>query len=121
MADSKTRQLSPSELHEDLETFAGLEGIAGYNPSNDDFTAANGLALKTQMQASEALEIQKYNEWQASRDKKVANQWKFHDFNRNARVQVKAQFGEDSDEVAATGLKKKSEYKNPKKKTTPQT
>ena len=120
MADSKTRQLSPTELQEDLETFAGLEGIEGYVPSNDEYTVAKGAQLKTSMQASEALEIQKYNEWQASRDKKVADQWKFHDFNRNAKIQVKAQFGEDSDEVAATGLKKKSEYKSPKKKIVPQ-
>lgn len=120
MADSKTRQLSPSELQEDLDTFAGLEGIEGYAPANEEYTLAKGSVLKTTMQASEALEIQKYNEWQASRDKKVADQWKFHDYNRNARIQVKAQFGENSDEVASTGLKKKSEYKSPKKKTLPQ-
>jgi hypothetical protein len=119
MADPKTRQLSQDELQADLETFAGLEGIAGYKPSNDDFNLANGKALKTTMQASEATEIQKYNEWQASRDKRISDQWAFHDYNRNARIQVKAQYGESSDEVAATGLKKKSEYKSPKKKTPP--
>lgn len=121
MAENNTRQLSPSELHEDLETFAGLEGIDGYAPSNAAYSLANGTTLKTTMQASEAAEIQKYNEWQAARDKKVADQWKFHDYNRNARIQVKAQFGENSDEVASTGLKKKSEYKSPKKKIVPQT
>jgi len=121
MADNKTRQLSPTELQDDIEIFAGLEGIAGYEPANELYTVEKGAALKTKMQASEALEIQKYNEWQASRDKKVADQWEFHDFNRNAKIQVKAQFGENSDEVAATGLKKKSEYKNPKKKTPPTT
>jgi hypothetical protein len=121
MADKKTRQMSPAELQEDLDTFAGLEGIAGYTPANDDYTVAKGTTLKTTMQASEALEIQKFNEWQAARDKKVGDQWAFHDFNRNARIQVKARFGENSDEVAATGLKKKSEYKSPKKKKTTQT
>lgn len=120
MADKKTRQLTQDELQDDLDSFAGLEGIDGYDPTNPLYTTANGLALKTTMQASEALEIQKYNEWQAQRDKKVGDQWAFRDFMRNARVQVKAQFGEDSDEVAATGMKKKSEYKKPKKKTPPQ-
>lgn len=120
MADPKTRQLSQDELHEDLDSFAGLEGLANYNPSNPEYTVANGQTLKTAMQASEAAEIQKYNEWQAARDKKVADQWTFHDFTRNAKTQVKAQFGENSDEVAAVGLKKKSEYKSPKKKTVPQ-
>ncbi|MGC2237404.1 MAG: hypothetical protein WA584_14675 [Pyrinomonadaceae bacterium] len=119
MADKKTRQMSPAELQEDLDIFAGLEGIAGYTPANDEYKLVNGTALKTMMQASEAMEIQKYNEWQAARDKKVTDQWAFHDYNRNAKTQVKAQFGENSDEVAATGMKKKSEYKSPKKKTPP--
>lgn len=117
MADPRTRQLSQDELQQDLDSFAGLEGIEGYEPANPAYTVENGRVLKTKMQASEALEIQKYNEWQAARDGKVADQWEFRDFNRNAKIQVKAQFGEDSDEVAATGLKKKSEYKTPKKKT----
>ena len=120
MADKKTRQLSQDELQDDLDSFAGLEGIQGYDPANEDYKLANGQALKATMQASEALEIQKYNEWQAARDKKVADQWAFRDYVRNSRIQVKAQFGEDSDEVAATGMKKKSEYKSPKKKTPPQ-
>ncbi|CAN5727192.1 hypothetical protein BH20ACI4_BH20ACI4_01000 [soil metagenome] len=62
-------------------------------------------------------EAQDYAKYQASRDVKVADEWEFHDFVRNMRTQVKAQFGEDSDEVQSVGLKKKSEYKNPKKKT----
>lgn len=117
MADKKTRQLSQDELQEDLDAFAGLEGIAGYNPANPDFSLANGAALKTTKQTSETDEVQKYNDWQAARDKKVLDQWNFHDFIRNARIQVKAQFGESSDEVQSVGLKKKSEYKNPKPKT----
>lgn len=117
MADKKTRQLSQDELQEDLDSFAGLEGVAGYHPSNADFSLANGATLKATMQTSETEEIQKYNEWQAARDKKVLDQWNFHDFVRNARIQVKAQFGESSDELAAVGLKKKSEYKSPKPKT----
>lgn len=115
MADPKTRQLSPPELQDDLDSFAGLEGVTGYTPANEAYTVAKGTVLKTNMQASEAAEIQKYNDWQAARDKKVGDQHDFRDFNRNAKIQVKAQFGEDSDELAALGLKKKSEYKNKSK------
>jgi hypothetical protein len=116
MANPKTRQLTPAELQDDLEAFAGLEGISGYTPANSEYSVAKGATLKATMQGSQTSETQKYNDWQAARDKKVADQWAFHDFIRNARVQVKAQFGEDSDEVASTGLKKKSEYKNKSKK-----
>ena len=121
MADKKTRQLSPKQLQDDLDAYAGMQGISGYAPPNANFNAANGETIFNKMQASQTKEVQDFATWQASRDTKVADQWAFHDYIRNARQQVKAQFGEDSDEVQAVGLKKKSEYKNPSKKTpTPQ-
>jgi hypothetical protein len=113
MADKNTRQLTPDELQEDLDDFAGLEAIPDYEPSNDEFKLNNGIAIKTSMQAKETQEIQSELKWQADRDDKVIEQWAFHDFMRNARVQVKAQFGENSNQVASVGLKKKSEYKSP--------
>jgi hypothetical protein len=119
MAENKTRQLSPKKLQEDLEAYAGMQGIEGYAPSNTAFNDSQGKALKDIMQASQTKEIQDKAAWDASRDKKVADEWAFHDWIRNMRIQVKAQFGENSDEVAAVGLKKKSEYKNPTKKSPP--
>lgn len=120
MADKKTKQLKPSILQEDLEAYAGMQGIAGYKPSNASFNAAEGSTLKTNMEASQTKAVQSQAQADADRDKKVADEWAFHDFIRNMRIQVKAQYGEDSDEVAAVGLKKKSEYKSPKaKKPTP--
>ena len=120
MADKNTRQLSPKELQEDLDAYAGMEGIAGYKPANESFASASGQTLKQTMETSQSKEVQDKAQYDASRDKKVLDQWQFHDFVRNMRIQMKAQFGESSDEVAAVGLKKKSEYKSPKpKKKTP--
>ncbi len=116
MAESNTRQLSPKLLQDDLDAYAGMQGISGYAPSNASFNAASGQALFEKMQASQTQEVQDYATWQASRDAKVADEHEFHDFVRNMRTQVKAQFGENSDEVQAVGLKKKSEYKNPSPK-----
>ncbi|MDT5263372.1 MAG: hypothetical protein QOC61_2376, partial [Acidobacteriota bacterium] len=36
-----------------------------------------------------------------------------------SKIQVTAQFGDNSDEVAAVGLKKKSEYKKPTRRSKP--
>lgn len=116
MADKKTRQLTPEELQEDIDSFAGLEGIPNYDPANSVYNLLIGTALREAMQGSETKEVQDYGTWQATRDKKVADQWAFRDYVRNARIQVKAQFGENSDEVQKVGLKKKSEYKSPTKK-----
>ena len=120
MADKKTKQLSPKILLEDLDAYAGMEGIAGYKPSNVGFASAIGQTLKQTMETSQSKEVQDRAVADASRDKKVSDEWEFHDFVRNMRIQMKAQFGESSDEVAAVGLKKRSEYKSPKqKKKTP--
>lgn len=120
MAKNKTRQLSPKQLQEDLDAYAGLKGITGYAPANALFDEATGDTLKATMEASQIKDVQDKATSDASRDKKVSDEWMFHDWVRNMRVQVKAQYGEDSDEVQTVGLKKKSEYKNPKpKKPTP--
>jgi hypothetical protein len=48
----------------------------------------------------------------AKRDTANAGEWEFHNAMLGAKRQVTAQFGDDSDEVQAIGLKKKSEYKS---------
>ncbi len=116
MADKKTKQLSPKILQEDLDAYAGMKGIAGYSPANAAFDSASGKTLQDKMTASQVKAVQSQAQADADRDAKVLDEWEFHDFIRNMRTQVKAQYGENSDEVAAVGLKKKSEYKNPTKK-----
>ena len=49
---------------------------------------------------------------------RFAAEWEFHDVIFGAKTQVKAQFGDSSNEIQALGLKKKSEYKSPTKKKT---
>ncbi|MCD9187364.1 MAG: hypothetical protein LUM44_13095 [Pyrinomonadaceae bacterium] len=116
MADRRTRQLSPKMLQADLDAFAGLESIDGYSPANSDFELERGRALKTSMQNKETKEVQSKAQYEADRDDKVEEQWRFHDWMRNAKQQIKSQFGENSNELATVGLKKKSEYKAPKRK-----
>jgi len=112
----KRRKLTPKELQEDLDAYAGLQGLTDYAPQKDAYSLNAGRTILETRQASETDHIQKIAAEEASRDKKVEDQWAFRDWIRNMRIQVKAQYGEDSDEVVAVGLKKKSEYKSPKPK-----
>ena len=43
----------------------------------------------------------------------AAAEWEFHDTMLAVKEQVIAQFGKNSDQVQALGLKKKAEYKSP--------
>jgi len=119
MADKKTKRLRPKDLQEDVDALAALDSFADYNPSNPAYTKANGDAIKAATLAKQEKEVQDYGVWQASRDSAVASEWERHDFVIGARAQVKAQYGENSDQLQAIGLKKKSEYKKPSKKPKP--
>lgn len=119
MADAKTRPLSPGQLQDDLDAFAALKDITGYAPSNDDYSVIIIQGRKDDMTAAEEASAQAEAAAKAARDNEVAAQWVFHDRILGAKTQVKAQFGDSSNEIQALGLKKKSEYKSPTKKKTP--
>ena len=120
MADSKTRKLSPKVLQDDIDAYAALKAIGTYKPSNSAFEIGIGDAAKVEKEAAQMKRVQDDATAAASRDDETAKEWIFHDFITGAKTQIKAQFGDSSNEVQALGLKKKSEYKNPsKKKTTP--
>ena len=116
MADKSTQKLRPKDLQEDVDALAALDTFTDYNPSNPAFSKANAAAIKAKTLAKQEKEAQDYAAWQASRDGAVAAERERHDFVLGARAQVKAQYGENSDELQAMGLKKKSEYKKPTKK-----
>lgn len=119
MADQNTRPLSPKQLQDNLDAYLALKDISGYAPSNPDFALANGTAAKAAMEAAQEASVQARAAAEAARDNEIAAQWAFHDFILGTKLQVKAQFGDSSNEIQALGLKKKSEYKTGGKKKTP--
>ncbi len=118
MADKKSRKLPPKLLQEDIDALDALDAITDYKPSNEAYSKVNATAIRTATQAKEAKSVQDDAQAHASRDSKVMSQWDRHEFVLGMRKQVVAQYGENSDEVQAVGLKKKSEYKKPTKKKT---
>lgn len=118
MADKKSRRLPPAVLQDDLDAIAALEAMDDYAPSNPAYSLEKGLAVRAAMQAKQTKEVQDNATAEASRDSAVLGEWDTHEYVLGMRTQVKAQYGESSDQISAVGLKKKSEYKNPTKKKT---
>jgi hypothetical protein len=118
MANNKNRRLRPNVLQADLDAYAALQAIAGYAPSNEAFTLTNISGSHQAMQENQTLEVQKQAAADAQRDTTVGSEWDFHDMILGAKNQVKAQFGENSDEYASLGMKKKSEYQTGRRRTT---
>jgi hypothetical protein len=116
MATKQSSRLSPKELGSDIETKDALNGIVGYTPLNPTYTAANVTALHDAMVAAQTAETLAAKAFETARDNAVAAERDFHNAILGAKDQVKAQFGKNSNELQALGLKKTSEYKRPSPK-----
>jgi hypothetical protein len=121
MAKNETRRLKPSVLQADRDSFAALKSNPRYAPANSNYAVDAIQTLEDQLGVAQSDEVQKLAAAAAARDSATAKEWEYHNAMLGAKDQVVAQFGRDSNEAQAVGLKKKSEYKprSPKKKTSP--
>ena len=114
MAKDQNRRLNPKEVQDDLSVLDAIVALTPtYTPANAQFSVVNLQSAKTAMTGAQATETQKQGEVDAARDAANAKEWAFHNAILEAKKQVAAQYGSDSDQVQAIGLKKKSEYKKP--------
>ncbi|HYH84077.1 MAG TPA: hypothetical protein VEX60_01255 [Pyrinomonadaceae bacterium] len=113
MAKNETRRLSPAYLSADREAFDALQGITDYSPANPAYKTETIKAARDRMDDLLRDATQAEAAAAAKRDAATAGEWEFHNAMLGAKVQVNAQYGPNSDEVAALGLKKKSDYKSP--------
>jgi hypothetical protein len=113
MAKNETRPLRPAQLAADRNAFDALQGIENYTPANPAYTAEKIKALHDRVDEAQREATQAQAEADAKRAAATAAEWEFHNAMLNTKVQVDAQFGSNSDQVASLGMKKKSEYKSP--------
>ncbi len=122
MAKDQTRRLKPAIVQEDKDAVAAIATLSpNYAPSNAAYSLANLTTAQTAMTTAQNTEVQKKGEFDAARDAANAAEWALHNKVLEAKKQVAAQYGSDSDQLQAIGLKKKSEYKKPTKKVKPPT
>jgi hypothetical protein len=113
MVNQATR-LKPSLIQADRDAFAALQAVAGYAPANPAYALTAVTAAQASLNAAQQAEAQAVAAAAAARDDAVAKEWEFHNLMLGVKDQVRAQFGKDSNEVQAIGLKRKSEYKRQK-------
>lgn len=116
MARNETRPLPPLQLAANEEVFAALQTITGYTPNNPAYTLAAVTTAHDTLVAKQQAAVQAEAAAATARDEAVAESWKFNNIILAVKDQVRAQFGKDSAEVQALGLKRKSEYKTPRRK-----
>jgi len=116
MAKNQTRRILSAQLAADREAFDALQGIDGYAPANPAYTTETIKALHDRMDEAQREATQAQAEADAKRAAVTAAEWEFHNAMLGTKVQVDAQFGSNSDQVASLGMKKKSEYKSPSRR-----
>ena len=115
MPSNANRRLSPDTLQADLDCITALKAIEGYAPSNpaDTLTALNDI--QTRVAAAQERELHAANAYAAARDDAVLLENERHERVKSVKNQVRAQYGNDTNEVASLGLKKASERKPTKR------
>ncbi len=123
MAKDQTKRIRPGILKEDRDALSAIKGYAApvYKPANDNYTLEKLVAIQAAMVTARELEVQAQAAADAARDAAVAKEWAFHNAMLEAKTQVKAQYGADSNEYAGLGLIKKSERESPSRTFAPPT
>lgn len=113
MPKDQNKRITPPVLEADRSSFAALQGIGGYTPTNPAYAVAAIKTLEAEMTGARDAEVQAAAALATARDRAAAKEWEFHNRILGVKDQVVAQFGRDSNEVQALGLKKASERKAP--------
>src|SRR5437764_44366 len=111
MAKNETKRIQPSVVRQDREVYAAVKGVNGYAPANSNYALNKLDAAHDELTQREQFAVQQDAAAAAARDAVVAGQWSFHNLMLGVKDQVVAQYGPNSDEAQAIGLKKKTEYK----------
>ncbi|HST22724.1 MAG TPA: hypothetical protein VLR90_16490 [Blastocatellia bacterium] len=118
MAKNEANRLKPTTLADDEAAFNALQNVTGYTPANPAYAITALTQAFADMRAAQAAENQAAAALATARDQAVSKEWAVHNLMLGVKDQVRAQFGKDSTQVQELGLKRVSEYKTRKPKST---
>ena len=109
----EARRLQPNVIKDDTTCSDAIVGLEDYDPKQTKYSATKLEEAKKSVTDARKAESQANAAADLARQAALRAEWSFHNLILGAKGQVKAQYGEDSDEMKTIGLKKKSEYKRP--------
>ena len=115
-AQDKTRRLPSQLITQDITSLHGLQTISTYNTTRADASVANLQQAYQTMLAQQQAETEKLTLYRAAADAARLAEWEFHNAVLAMKEVIRGQYGSDSDQAQAVGLKKKSERKRPSRK-----
>ncbi|MDZ8107422.1 MAG: hypothetical protein RM338_17635 [Nostoc sp. DedQUE12a] len=115
-AQDKTRRLPPQAISQDVTSWHGLQTISSYDTSRTDASVDKLQQAYQAMLAQQQAETEKLTLYRAALDAARLAEWEFHNTVLAMKEVIRGQYGSDSDQAQAVGLKKKSDRKRPKSK-----
>lgn len=112
----RTRRLPSLAISQDISSLHGLQTISNYDTSHADASIANLQQAYQTMVVSQETATEKLTLYRAAADAARLAEWEFHNAILAMKEVVRGQYGSDSDQAQAVGLKKKSERKRPNRK-----
>lgn len=117
MARNQSKRLPPVKIEADENGFAALQAITAYTPINPAYSLKSVETVHAELENLRNAEAQAALAAARARGAAIAKEWEFHNLMLGVKEQIIAQFGKDSDEVQALGLKRKSDYKPPRRRS----
>ena len=115
MTTGATTRISPQQLKSDIELIRALSGIDGYTPHNPAYSLESATVALEQLDKSETALILAENALAAARSAVINDRSAVHKIALGVKDETVVLFGPDSDQIAALGMKKKSERSRPKR------
>jgi hypothetical protein len=103
-------------ISQDVTSWHGLRTVSTYDTTRTDASAANLQQTYQAMVALQQAETEKLALYRAAVDAARLAEWEFHNAVLAMKDVVRGQYGSDSNEAQAVGLKKKSDRKRPSRK-----
>ena len=117
MPRNQNNRIRPVQLQADLDALTALRSIEDYAPANSAYALPSAENVLTGLKSAQDSELAAQNALASARDTAAAAEWEFHNFILGVKEQIIAQYGKNSNQVQSLGLKKKSEYKAPRRKS----
>ncbi|MFN6558533.1 MAG: hypothetical protein RMY28_001830 [Nostoc sp. ChiSLP01] len=115
-AQDKTRRLPPQAISQDVNSWHGLQTISSYDTTRADASVDKLQQAYQVMLVQQQAETEKLTLYRAALDAARLAEWEFHNTVLAMKEVIRGQYGSDSDQAQAVGLKKKSDRKRPKSK-----
>jgi len=107
------KRITSKILDADRAALFALQDVGEYAPMNDRYGTPLLQALEVSLTETEKAEARARRAYEFARDQSIVAGRAFHHAMLGAKIQVVAQFGEDSHVVEAVGRKKRSNYRRP--------